>query len=48
MLGGIANFIGVKQLNVTTTPTWDGVDNAESTSIECTVDLFNDSVEAAC
>lgn len=48
MLGGLANFIGVKQLNVTTTPTWDGVDNAESTTIECTIDLFNDSVEAAC
>lgn len=48
ILGGIANFIGVKQLNVTTTPTWDGVENAESTTVECQLDLFNDSVDAAC
>lgn len=48
MLGGLANFIGVKQMNVTTTPTWDGVENSESTQIEFTLDLFNDSIEAAC
>jgi len=41
------SFFG-DNIKVSMTPTWDGAADEEGTTIEFTVNLFNDSVDAAC
>lgn len=54
-IGGSGNGIFSKfisyfgdNIKVSMTPTWDGAADEEGTTIEFTVNLFNDSVDAAC
>lgn len=41
------NYFG-DAIKVNMTPTWDGASEEEGTTIDFTVNLFNDSIEAAC
>jgi hypothetical protein len=47
ILSKITSFVG-NNIKISVTPTWEGASSEEGTTIEFTVNLFNDSADQAC